>query len=101
MATEDTTGRPPSATPWPGRVRPARLDRSSTTRPASEVAALGNSGPIAMGRRGRLFRGRSSYKASDVAALFLIGLLLGAICYGILTALVWVIEHVFVGRPRP
>ncbi len=48
-----------------------------------------------MGRgRSRLFRGRQSYKASDVAALFLTGLLLGAVSYGILTCLVWLFDRI-------
>ena len=52
-----------------------------------------------MGRsRSRMFRGRASYKASDVASLFLMGLFLGATSYVILTCLVWLFDRI-AGKP--
>jgi len=45
----------------------------------------------------RFFRGRASYKGSDVAALFLLGLMLGGFCYLLLTLMNLVYERLFGG----
>ena len=47
-----------------------------------------------------MFQGRSSYKASDVAALFLLGLALGAACYLILSLAV-MLYNWLIGKPEP
>lgn len=41
--------------------------------------------------KARMFRGRSSYKTSDVAALFLVGLFLG----GFTCLLMWLLTYLY------
>lgn len=45
----------------------------------------------------RMFRGRASYKTSDVAALFILGVLLGGFCYLMLTLLKMAYDRLFAG----
>ena len=47
-----------------------------------------------------MFRRRQAYKASDVAALFLLGLFLGAACYLVLTVVV-MLYNWLIGKPEP